>query len=131
MGEILKYLGIVKRWLYYIANFDRNSWTAQNDWVRGLCSLFRVLSSTTFQKMDLYPSSCEERETPNLLLQWLRSVVSKGPNRVGVSLPSPEDGQIQTPKRCVSSSLEFHATNKVHKPNEHKCYAPPSEPFRF
>jgi hypothetical protein len=25
MGEILKYLGIVKRWLYYIANFDRNS----------------------------------------------------------------------------------------------------------
>jgi hypothetical protein len=33
--------------------------------------------------------------------QWLRSSVSKGPNRVGVSPLTWDGKQIQFPKRCV------------------------------
>jgi hypothetical protein len=36
----------------------------------------------TFRKLDLFPSSGENRETPTVL----------GPYRIGVSLLSPEDG---------------------------------------
>jgi hypothetical protein len=65
-----------------------------------------------FQKLDLFPSSDEGREISTLLgsleranlnpvIQRLRLALSKGPNRVGVSLLSPKDGNIQFPKRCV------------------------------
>jgi hypothetical protein len=47
----------------------------------------------------MFPSSGEERETPTLLgllekanLNHWSITLSKGPNRVGVSLSSPEDG---------------------------------------
>jgi hypothetical protein len=43
-------------------------------WVFGLCPSSGILKNTTFRE----------------LVQWLRSALSKGPNRVGVSHPSPE-----------------------------------------
>jgi hypothetical protein len=51
------------------------------------------------QKLDLFPSSGDYRETPTLLghlekanLNHWRLALPKGPNRVGISFPSPEDG---------------------------------------
>jgi hypothetical protein len=34
-------------------------------------------------------------------IQWLKFALSKGTNRVGAPLPSPEDGNIQFPKQCI------------------------------
>jgi hypothetical protein len=51
-----------------------------------------------FRKLDLFPSSDDEREMPTLLgpLEKAGPVIkvsfSKIPNRVGVSLPLPVDG---------------------------------------
>jgi hypothetical protein len=36
-------------------------------------------------------------------VQWLRLALHKGPNRVGVSFPSPDGHKIQVPKLCFSS----------------------------
>jgi hypothetical protein len=76
-----------------------------------------------FQKMDLFPFSGEGRETLTLLgpleranlnpiIQRLRLALSKGPIRVGISLLSPEDGNIQIPKRCVFWYIEFQTKDK-------------------
>jgi hypothetical protein len=52
----------------------------------------------------------------------MRLALSKGPNKVGVSLPSPEDGN-----RSVSETLfffrhlEFRTMNEVHKPSDSEC----------
>jgi hypothetical protein len=59
----------------------------------------KQLKNATFWKLDLLPSSPEGRETASLLLLFGRAV-SKGTNRVGVSLPSPEDGNSQFLKHC-------------------------------
>jgi hypothetical protein len=57
-----------------------------------------------FQKLGLFLSSGEGRKMPTVLgplesanlsdpqVQCLRLALSKGPNRVGIFLPSPEDG---------------------------------------
>jgi hypothetical protein len=52
-------------------------------------------------------NNCPWVATATWVVQWLRLVLSKGPNRVCVSLPSPEDG-----KRC--SSRKFVLCNYVH-----------------
>jgi hypothetical protein len=53
--------------------------------------------------------------------------LSKGPNRVGVSLPSPKDGN-RSSFRNVAVQSEFWTMDKVHKPSVSECYAP-SEHF--
>jgi hypothetical protein len=65
-----------------------------------------------FQKLDLFPSSGDGKETPTLLgplgranLQWLRSAFSKWPKRVGVSLQTPEDGKRSTFCTIVFSGI--------------------------
>jgi hypothetical protein len=47
---------------------------------------------------------------------------SKGPNRVGVSIPSSEDGNWSSFRNVVFSSyLEFRTMDNVHKPSHSKC----------
>jgi hypothetical protein len=49
--------------------------------------------------------------------QWLRLAVSKGPNKIGASLPLPEDGNISSFQSNVFSSyLELKTKDKAHKP---------------
>jgi hypothetical protein len=85
------------------------------------------------------PSSGEGRVTPLLdpleradQVQRLRLALARGPNRVGVSLPSPEDGN-----RCifrnvvVRSYLEFRTIDNVQKPSNSECCTPSSGPCGF
>jgi hypothetical protein len=61
-------------------------------------------------------------------VQWLRLAFSKGPNRVGVSHPLPEDGKRSSFQNVVFSSyLEFWEMDKVLKPSDSECYTPSSE----
>jgi hypothetical protein len=39
------------------------------------------------------------------VVQWLRLALSKGPNRVGVSLPSPKEGNTFSFQNIVYSSI--------------------------
>jgi hypothetical protein len=72
----------------------------QNYWVSGLRPLSKILK-TAFRKPHLFPSSA----------------LSKGPNRVGVSLPSPEDGKKFSFRKVVIVVvyLEFQTIDKVLK----------------
>jgi hypothetical protein len=73
----------------------------------------------------------EGRETHTLLghikraqiNQWTwRLALSKGHNRVGVSLPSPEDGNRSSFRNVVFSSyLEFWTMHKAQKPSDSEC----------
>jgi hypothetical protein len=76
-----------------------------------------------------------ERAKINL---WTRSrppvililALSKGPNRVGVSLPSPEDGDRSSFRNVVFPIyLELWTMGKVHKSSDSECYTQSSEPF--
>jgi hypothetical protein len=66
-----------------------------------------------FRNLDLFPSSGEGRETPTPLSpvgrtnlkHWTWSAQSKGTNRVGVSLPSPEDGNRSRFRNAVLSAI--------------------------
>jgi hypothetical protein len=74
-----------------------------------------------FQKLDLFPSSGEGRGL----------VPSEGPNRVDVSLFSPEDGKRSNFRNLMFSSyLEFFTMDKVHKPSdsENKSRVPCFQP---
>jgi hypothetical protein len=52
----------------------------------------------------------------------LRLGLSNGLNRVGVSLPSPEDGKKSIFQNVVfSSCLEFLAMDKIYKPIDSEC----------
>jgi hypothetical protein len=51
--------------------------------------------------------------------------LSKGPNRVGVSLISPDTDQVS--EKFFSSYVEFRTMGKVQKPVDSDCCAP----FRF
>jgi hypothetical protein len=57
-----------------------------------------------------------------VIVHCLRLALSKGPNRVGVSLPSFEDGNIQFPKHCVFQYLEFWTMDRVQKPSNSSDY---------
>jgi hypothetical protein len=62
----------------------------------------------------------------------LRLAPSKGPSRVGVSVPSLVDGKRSSFRRVVfSSNLEFRTMDIVQKPSDSEWYTPPPEPFRF
>jgi hypothetical protein len=64
-------------------------------------------------------------------LLWL--ALSKGPNRVGVSLPfhlrTEADPASET--SCYLVILDFQTVDEVQKPISSQCYTPSSEPFRF
>jgi hypothetical protein len=98
---------------------------------------FWMLENTTFRKLDTFPSSGEGEEDiysvgPLKKNHWLRLVLYKGPERVDVSLPSPEEE-----KRCsfrdVSfySYLEYRTMDRVQKLSDSECYKLSSEPFRL
>jgi hypothetical protein len=55
--------------------------------------------------------------------QWLRLALSKGPSRIGVSILSSRNGNIQFPKLRVFYYLEFQTIDKVHKhsDSEYSC----------
>jgi hypothetical protein len=59
------------------------------------------------------------------------TVLSQGPNRVRVSLLSPEDVNRSAFRNVVFSSyVEFPTMDGVHKSSDSGCYTPTSEHFR-
>jgi hypothetical protein len=96
----------------------QKSLESESHWVRGFLSIVRnsnKLENITFRKLDLFPSSCEGKETSSALLdplEWANLNHSRS-NFRNVVLP-----------RC----LEYRAMDKVTQPRD---YATPSEPFRF
>jgi hypothetical protein len=93
----------------------------------------KYLVSTTFRKMHVFQSSGKGKGTPTLLstsVQSARLALSKGPNRVGASLSSHEDGNSSSFRSVVLSSyLEFRKMDKARKlsdpkkPYKHKTYS--------
>jgi hypothetical protein len=77
-----------------------------------------------FRILLLFPFSGEGRETATPLgrlenVQWMRLALSNGPNRVGVSLSSPEDGNRSSFWNVVFSSyLKFRPIDQVQKLND-------------
>jgi hypothetical protein len=57
----------------------------------------------TFRKLALFPSSGDGRDTPTLLrlASIIEPALSEEPNRVGVFLPSPEDGNRSSLRNVV------------------------------
>jgi hypothetical protein len=76
-----------------------------------------------YEKLDLLPHLGQSRNTPTIN-QW-RIALSKGPNRVGVILPSREDrNKSSFQNDVVSSYLKFRTMDKVQEPNDSECYIP-------
>jgi hypothetical protein len=62
----------------------------------------------------------------------MRLAFSKERNRVGVSLPSSEDGNSSSFRKAVFSNyLEFDTMDRTQKTTDFESYTPPSELFRF
>jgi hypothetical protein len=57
--------------------------------------------------------------------------LSKGPDRAGVSLSSPENGNDGFRNVKFSSNLEIQMNDRVHKPSDSECGTPSSETLRF
>jgi hypothetical protein len=57
--------------------------------------------------------------------------LSKGPDRAGVSLSSPENGKDGFRNVKFSSNLEIRMSDRVHKPSDSDCDTPSSESLRF
>jgi hypothetical protein len=112
-------------------------WRNQNDWISGLYPSSE--GKTTFLKLDLFPSSDRGKKTPTVvgpleranLNHWSSSLgltLSKGPNTVRVSLPSPEHRN--TPSfLCVVLFFPGYFVFRI--PSDSECYTPMSEPFGF
>jgi hypothetical protein len=65
---------------------------------------------------------------------FLRSflALSKGPDRVHVSVLSPEDGNRRSSRKAVLSSyLELRTMGKAQNPSGSECHTPSSGPFAF
>jgi hypothetical protein len=96
-------------------------YNTKNHWVCVLCSLSGTLNKIKHNILDTGSVSVlgEGRETPTLFdSSIIESALSKEPNRVGVSCPSPGDGNRSSFRNVVFSTyLEFWLTDKVHKPN--------------
>jgi hypothetical protein len=77
--------------------------------------VFQKIENTTFRKLDLFPSSGEGGGGGKIPIKWGPLVIAnhnpwrlalyKGPNRVGVSPPSPEDGNRSSFLNVVFSSF--------------------------
>jgi hypothetical protein len=63
-------------------------YNTRNHWISGLSPSSGIVN-TRKQRLE---TECEGRKTPNLFGYPVIRVLSKVPNRVGVSLLSPEDG---------------------------------------
>jgi hypothetical protein len=87
--------------------------SSQNYWQFGFYPLFGIL------------------KTRKHTVQWLRLVLSKGPNRAGVFSLTWGWKQVQFLKHCFLWFLEHSMTDQAHKPRNSKCHTPPSEPFRL
>jgi hypothetical protein len=96
----------------------------QNHWVSGLCPLSGILNTRTHNVSE---TGSVSRETTTLLcslerasndwVQWLRLALSKEPNRVGVSLPSPEEGNRSSSRNVVfPSTYDFGRWEKSRNP---------------
>jgi hypothetical protein len=73
---------------------------------------FQILENTTLRKLGLFPSSEEDTTGP-----VTEVALFMGPNRVGVSLPSPEDENRSSFRNVVFSTyLKFLAMGKAQKP---------------
>jgi hypothetical protein len=68
--------------------------------------LYFYLSSVITFDLPLIPCalSIEKYGNMTLVLQWLKLAPSKGPNSVGASLPSPEDGNRFSFQNIIFSS---------------------------
>jgi hypothetical protein len=56
-------------------------------------------------------------------IHWLKLALSKGPNKVGVSLPSLEGGNRSSFRIVVFSGyLEFRNEDKVQKPGDSETF---------
>jgi hypothetical protein len=83
-------------YLQCLRKIHKSHSSVQNYWGSGLCpsSGILILENAMCQKLDMFPSSCDGRDTPTPfgplgsanLNHW--TTLSKGSNRVGVSLPS-------------------------------------------
>jgi hypothetical protein len=95
-------------------------YNTQIHWVRGFHASSGILNNYKaqhFLKLGLFPSSSEGRKTTTLL----RLGLSMGPNKVGVSLPSLEDGNKSSVRSfTLSSYLELWTMDKVHKLGDSK-----------
>jgi hypothetical protein len=66
------------------------------------------------------------------VIQWSKLALSKVPNRVGTSLPSPEDTNRPSFRNVVfSCCLECRTMGKIQKLNNSDYYKPSSEHFRI
>jgi hypothetical protein len=81
----------------------------------------------------MFPSSGEGKEIQTLLIEWgLGFALCEGPNRVGASLPSPEDVKRPSFKNVMFSSyLEFRMMDRAHNLSDCEYYTPSSEYLRF
>jgi hypothetical protein len=71
-------------------------------------------------------------KSSNHSTQWSRLALFEGPDRAGVSLPSPEDGHRSSFWNIVFLSyLEIWTLHEVHKPSDSEWYSSSSGPFRF
>jgi hypothetical protein len=77
-----------------------------------LCKIFSV-TVNTYQRMPINARHLSDKV--GLKIKQLRLAVSKGPNRVGVSLPLPDNRKRSSFRDVVFSSyLEFWMMDKVH-----------------
>jgi hypothetical protein len=72
----------------------------QNRWLCGFCPSPGILNTI---KHNVSETGCVFVFTGPL--QWLKLALSKGPSRVGTSLPSPEDRNISSFRNVVFSSI--------------------------
>jgi hypothetical protein len=64
-------------------------------------------------------------------VQWFRSALSKGPIKVDVFLPSPEDGNRSSFRNVVFLSLESLTMNKAQTRSNSACHTTSSEAFKL
>jgi hypothetical protein len=94
----------------------------------GLLSLSIALNSKqlgnkTIRELDLIRVQARGRKQLLRWLRYLKLAPSKRPNRVGVSLPSPEDGTGSSFRNVAFwNYLGFRTTNKVHNPSDSECF---------
>jgi hypothetical protein len=106
----------------------------QSYWVCGLCPSCGILNNRKTQRFWNWISFRVQVRVGKHLPCWvqlLRSALSKGSNRLDVSVPSPEDGNRSNFRNAVFSvRLGFWTMNKIHKPSDSECYTTSSEHFR-
>jgi hypothetical protein len=99
---------------------------------------FEILENTAFRKLDLFPSSGEERETSTLWVPFTELTSITGAilnvNRLGLFLTSPEDGNISSFRNIEFSDewrlLGCYAVWLLQEPTFRRNLMPPSSGFQ-